>query len=157
MPFAIAALPPLAPALAPVLAVQRRGKLPANRLFPRPPGTGRVVINGKTLSGAKPVSDNDRILVPMRAIAEAMGATVIYYPTSHKVVYFYRGNEASLVTNEMYGYDLDGKYMGAPSRILSGRMYVPLRFVGESLGAQVRWVRSSRTAYVNAGKEKYPG
>ena len=43
--------------------------------------------------------------------------------------------------------------MDEPARLVNGRTMVPLRFISESLGAQVNWYAPSRTVAITTAAE----
>ena len=101
----------------------------------------RVLLDGKPLSfDTAPINDGGRILVPMRHIFEALGATVDWDPTSKtatairndRTVRLQIGAREAFINDQAYKLDVPGKIVG-------GRTLVPLRFVGEAFGADVQW------------------
>ena len=51
---------------------------------------------------------------------------------------------------------LDGRtltFADVPPQIINGRTMVPLRFIGEELGAQFEWDNSAKTVYANLGND----
>ena len=110
----------------------------------------RVIVNGTQLTlDVPPTIQNGRTLVPMRAIFEALGASV-HWDDSTSTIRAYRredaiilqlGNRTAWVNGPELRMDL------APVAI-GGRTMVPLRFVAEALGAEVAWVDATRTVTV---------
>ena len=88
-----------------------------------------------------PIIKSDRILVPIRALCERMGANVKWEEDTKTVtvtreeitVVFTVGETVAKVNGEKYELDV------APE-IMNDRTLVPLRFVAESLGYYVNWV-----------------
>ena len=83
-----------------------------------------------------PVNAGGRLLVPLRAIFEALGATVNYAGGTIKAN---RGNtnlELSIGSDQAI---INGQRstLDVPAQAVFGRTLVPLRFVGEALGASV--------------------
>ncbi|MTV48361.1 hypothetical protein GJ688_05115 [Heliobacillus mobilis] len=101
-----------------------------------------VVFNGNLLNfdDQAPVMLNGRVMVPMRKIFEALGASVGWDgPTQTvagikkgKIVVLRIGVLKALVNDQQVSVD-------PPPQLINGRTYVPLRFVSESLGANVGW------------------
>jgi len=83
-----------------------------------------------------------RTMVPLAAIAEGLGATV-GWDHDTRTVTIRRGD-----TNLVIPVDepLPGG-MGTPV-IIAGRTFVPLAYVSEELGAEVRWDDDARAVYV---------
>jgi Copper amine oxidase N-terminal domain len=102
----------------------------------------RVRIDGKPLrfGTAKPIYKNGRVLVPLRGVFEALGADVRYDEERRSI----RATSGSNDIRLMIG-DRDARVNGVtqeldePAMIIGSSTYVPLRFVSESFGAQVRW------------------
>jgi hypothetical protein len=112
-------------------------------------GPGPVVrVNGKPVqfAGTQPQTVSGRLLVPMRAIFEAIGAYVEYNPVLQRVV-ARKDNEVI----ELRAGDRVARTNGAEIELdvaptsLHGRMMVPLRFIAESLGADVAYSKSTNT------------
>ncbi len=98
-------------------------------------------INNTSLKmDTPPTIVDDRTLVPVRAIAEALDATVSWNDKTRKVTITTDSNEVTIqigVSNKKIGLDV------API-IQNSRTLVPLRFVSENLGANVKWYPSER-------------
>ena len=107
----------------------------------------KVELNGKLVKfPSSPVLAENTTLVPMRAIFETLGAAVVW------------DEEASSVTAEGSGILLridigaNQAYLNnqpvpleSPAELKDGTLFVPLRFVAESLGKQVQWEEASHT------------
>ena len=115
----------------------------------------QVVVDGRTLAlDPAPVIENDRTLVPLRQIFEALGASVDWN-SSARVVTASRGSTTVKLQID-YG-SMGHTYKGlaayekldVPPRIIDSRTYVPLRAVSQALGASVDWDSASRTAEIN--------
>lgn len=115
----------------------------------------KVIVNGTTLSfDQPPVISNGRTLVPMRAILEALGATVEWDANS-KSVMATRGNTAALLTvgNSIMRYGSVGgsaidETLDAPPEIINGRTMIPARAIAEAFSCQVGWDAASRTVTI---------
>jgi hypothetical protein len=112
-------------------------------------GPGPIVrVNGKQVQfpGTPPQTISGRMMVPMRAIFEAIGAYVEYNPVLHRVV-AKKDNEMI----ELRAGDKVAKTNGAEIELdvaplsVHGRMMVPLRFIAESLGADVQFTKATNT------------
>jgi len=113
----------------------------------------RVFINGSLINlEVPPVIESGRALVPFRAIGEALGAGVDWDGTNRTVtltragtvIRLKIGDPAALVNNRAIILD-------APAVIVNGRTLVPLRFIGESLGADVLWDGDQRAISIKFG------
>ena len=87
-----------------------------------------------------PVIVNDRTLVPMRAIFEALGMNVEWNDAERKVTASGNGYTVELVVNSEFAY-VNGKEvkLDTPATIISSRTMVPVRFVSEATGNNVYW------------------
>lgn len=105
-----------------------------------------VILNGKFIAfDQKPESKNSRVMVPIRAVAEAMGADVGWGKVDGKIsvkisdaaysIEFIVGDKTALVNGDKVTFDQE-------AFIKNGRTLVPLRFVAEAFDAQVEWVQS---------------
>ncbi len=106
-----------------------------------------VYFNGNQMSfDVNPYITDGRTLVPMRAIFEAVGATV-GWDQDTKTVYAVRqkGGDTSLVTlqidNDRAFVNSEEKKLDVTATIKNDRTFVPLRFVVEALGEKVEWNR----------------
>ncbi|QHW31386.1 hypothetical protein GZH47_11395 [Paenibacillus rhizovicinus] len=109
-----------------------------------------VQINGKTLRfDQPPVNLNNRTMVPLRAIFEAMGAELKWEAATSTItarkgsttIVLRVGNAVGQVNNAKVKLD-------TPPAIIGNRALVPLRFIGEALGAKVGWDGSSKTVSI---------
>ena len=101
---------------------------------------GIYVNDEKITFDTSPVIRNDRTLVPLRAIFESLNAevewddytkTVTAYKGDNKIR-IQIGNPTAILNGEVIELD-------TPAIIINSRTMVPLRFVSESLGADVYW------------------
>ena len=105
------------------------------------------------INDVAPVIRNDRTMLPIRFIAEALGAEVAWDDSLDKVIItkddleieIYIGSAVAFVNGETV--DLD-----SPAFIENDRTYLPLRFVAENLGAEVIWNGAERTVTIIPGE-----
>lgn len=122
--------------------------LPASPAAAEPVPT--VAVDGQVLDlPAAPLTANGRVLVPMRPIFEALGAEVLWDGTSSTVSAVRGWDVVRLTVGSRQAY-VDGRVvtLDSPPVISNGRTLVPVRFVGEALGAAVEWEPSSRVVTV---------
>ena len=108
------------------------------------------------------VDANNRTLVPIRFIMEALGADV-YWNQYDKIVEVYKdgitvkvkvGEKDILVEDNGYynywtgGYRRSVITMDTVAVAKNGRVFVPIRFIGEALGAHVDWASAFNTVTV---------
>ena len=96
-------------------------------------------------------------MVPVRGVFEAIGAYVEYNPVLHRVA-AKRANESI----ELRMGDKIAQRNGAEIELdvapvsIHGRMMVPLRFIAESLGADVQFTKATNTVDIFTN-ENIPG
>jgi uncharacterized repeat protein (TIGR02543 family) len=84
----------------------------------------------------------ERTMLPIRAVAESLGAVVTWDDATRTVIIVGNGVTLTIPVDS----PLPGG-MGMPV-MLDGRTFVPLRYVSEMLGADVRWDNDARAVYV---------
>ena len=110
-----------------------------------------VTVNGDPVAfaGSGPVQINGRVMVPVRGVLEKLGAKVEWVPATQTVV-----ASTDSVTIQLHLGDrlavVNGKavLLDVPAQSIGGHTLVPLRFLGEALGADVRWQDSTRTVLI---------
>lgn len=119
-------------------------------------GELRLEVEGQPArTDAPPLLEAGRTLVPVRFAAEALGAQVAWDAARQEVLITVppeRGNAGTMVvltpgapSAEVNGHQVP---LEVPARIIRDRTYVPLRFVAETLGAEVEWDEPTRTVRV---------
>jgi hypothetical protein len=101
----------------------------------------KVYINGEQeVFPQPPVMENGRTLVPLRGIFEGLGADVKWDNSTRSItatkekttVYLKIGSKDAKVNGTTVKIDV-------PAKVINGSTMVPIRFVSESLGADVKW------------------
>ncbi len=101
----------------------------------------RVKVNGKQLSfDVPPEIQNGRTVVPLRTIFEELGA-VVEWDEPTQTIKATKGETEIVLQVGNYKASVNGEdiRLDVPPQVKSGRTLVPLRFVSESLGAEVQW------------------
>ncbi|MFB5269937.1 copper amine oxidase N-terminal domain-containing protein [Paenibacillus enshidis] len=111
-----------------------------------------VKVNGANVvfPDGKPVMEEGRVLIPVRFVSEALGAKVDY---KNRTVVIKQG-ETSLslkVDSAIVTRGSERILLDVPARIKTNRVYVPLRFVSEALGAQVDWNKVKALVTITTG------
>jgi len=84
------------------------------------------------------VEESGRLLVPVRGVFEALGASVDWSSYDMGVTVFYQGRAISMwVNNPEAMIESTPYYLDVPPRNIGGHVYIPLRFVGEAMGKAV--------------------
>ena len=93
-----------------------------------------------------PFVEDGRTMVPIRFIAEALGATISStWVDGVQQITIIHGNET---ISFLIGQLAPG--MDVPAQIIDSRTFVPIRFVAEALGASVIWNSDTQTVEVLA-------
>jgi len=86
------------------------------------------------------VEDNGRLLVPLRGIFESFGADVDWDSVMREVRIRSGPEHIVMYVDDPVAYiNAERHRLQAPPRIVHNRTHVPLRFVGEALGASVAY------------------
>ncbi|MGI6436261.1 MAG: copper amine oxidase N-terminal domain-containing protein [Syntrophomonadaceae bacterium] len=100
-----------------------------------------IYLNGQRLHfDVNPIIEDGRTLVPLRAIFEAMGATVTWNDATATATAV-KGNTRVVLPVGSTTPTINGIIfkLDVPARIVEGRTLAPLRFVGEAFGGRVTW------------------
>lgn len=109
-----------------------------------------VNVNGRVLDfDVKPILENDRTLVPLRGIFEALGAEVSWDDETWTVTAARGDVTVRLTIGEKVLYR-NGKAIeiDVPARLEGWRTLVPLRAVSEAFGSYVEWHDNARTVMI---------
>lgn len=109
-----------------------------------------ITIDGKDIKfDQPPIIVNDRTLVPMRAIFEALGAVVDWENDSRTAVGTKDGVTIRIqIDNNVMKKDSSEIILDVPAQLVNNRTLVPIRAVSESFGCKVDWVDSTRTVVI---------
>lgn len=112
--------------------------------------TGYVDGEGKTLDAA-PVIRNSRTMLPVRFVAENLGATVGWDDATSTVTVSSNVATLEIVIGKATA-KVNGKEIAldSPAFIENSRTYLPVRFVAENLGAAVGWDGATSTVTLTA-------
>lgn len=115
----------------------------------------RVMVDGAELAfDVDPVIENDRTLVPMRLIFEALGAKVDWDEATRTALAV-KGDVKISITIDSAELMKNSKAVAldAPARLIGGRTLVPVRAVSEGMGAKVDWDEVSRMVQIVTSEE----
>ncbi len=112
----------------------------------------QVRVNGDPVrfEGVGPMEQQGRVLVPLRGVLEQMGAYVDWDQSSQTVLASRNnmnirlpiGSHTAMVSGQRVRLDV-------PAQVIGGSTMVPLRFVSEALGADVRWDSRLETVFID--------
>lgn len=117
-----------------------------------------VVLNGKKIifNNAQPVIYEDRTLIPVRAVFEKTGCYVDWDSANRIAVI---GNAEKVIfipidSHIMRVYDIAEDReteisLDVSAMIIDGSTMIPLRAVGEALGAKVDWNQTNKMVSIN--------
>ena len=115
-------------------------------------GSSSIVLD------AVPVIVEGRTLLPIRAVVESLGGTVAWDAGTRTVTVSLDGTELRLVIGKASALvngkstPIDSTNPKVVAQILNSRTMLPLRFIAESLGADVQWDDSIQTITVTYPK-----
>lgn len=99
--------------------------------------------------GTAPIVVNNRTLVPIRAIVEAMGGTIGWDGNENRVDISLKGKTIKLWIDKLESQVGDEKKaLDVAPTIIKDRTMLPLRFVAENLGAIIEWNETERKAII---------
>ena len=113
-------------------------------------GESQANVFGEILSNdVAPKIVNDRTMLPIRFIAEKLGAKVEWLGDTSTVMISADGIEISLLIGENFA-TVNGEKieLDSPSFVENDRTFLPLRFVSENLGAKVLWNGKTQTVII---------
>ncbi|MGM9936828.1 MAG: stalk domain-containing protein [Candidatus Ornithomonoglobus sp.] len=109
-----------------------------------------VTIDGKALSfDVEPQIIEDRTMVPMRAIFEALGADV-YWDSISNTATGIKGSTVVIIgigSDKLYKNDTSVE-LDVPAALVDGRTLVPVRAISEAFDCTVSWSDSTRTVSI---------
>lgn len=118
-----------------------------------------VTLDGNSIkSDVAPQIVDGRTMVPLRAIFEALGATVAWSESTRTVTAI-KDNDVVICTIDSYKMTVNGeqKKLDVAPMIIDGRTMVPVRFVAEAFGCNVGWDGEKRIVSIITKKSCYPG
>ncbi|NLD47340.1 MAG: copper amine oxidase N-terminal domain-containing protein [Clostridiaceae bacterium] len=110
----------------------------------------KVLLNGKQIQfDQPPIIQEGRTLVPLRAIFEAMEATVLWDDATKTVTSIKLETTIVLkIGDNILKKNSDEIELDVPAQIVNGRTLVPARAVAESFGADVGWDGATKTVII---------
>lgn len=109
-----------------------------------------VTLNGDKIEfDVQPQLIDNRTMVPLRKIFEAMGA-VVDWDDNTQTVTATKDSERVIATINNKNVYISGetKILDVPPMVVNDRTLVPVRFVAESFGANVDWVDNTQTVVI---------
>ena len=113
-------------------------------------GSRKISVFGREIKNdVAPKIVNDRTMLPIRIVAESLGGTVTWNGELQRVT-IQKGADVILITIGADTAYVNGTAvkLDAAAFVENGRTYLPLRFVSETLGAQVAWNEAEKTVTI---------
>ncbi len=115
-----------------------------------------VTVDGRPVEfeGTQPKMVNNSVLVPLRGVFEEMGATVRWNQARQQVTAIKDNKKIRLIIGDHFA-SVDGRSvrLNTPATVVNGSTLVPLRFLSEALGAQVRWNPNNMMVLVRTNED----
>ncbi|MHB9131209.1 MAG: copper amine oxidase N-terminal domain-containing protein [Armatimonadota bacterium] len=112
--------------------------------------TIQVEVNGRPLSfSVPPTTVRNRTMVPLRGIFESLNAQVNWDAATRMITATKDGTDVELGIGQTNA-TVNGQtvLLDVPAMILRGSTLVPIRFISEALGADVRWLDATQTVSI---------
>lgn len=119
----------------------------------------QVELNGRPLYfNVPPRQVSGRTMVPLRGIFESLGAQVNWDASTSTITATKGATDVRLSIGDPRA-TVNGRtvLLDAPAMILNGSTMVPLRFISEALGADVKWLQATETVSITTSQESTPG
>lgn len=110
----------------------------------------RAIVNGQLVQfDVAPVVQHGRTLVPIRALADALGADTSWNESRREATVMLDGDEIILPIGRNLAYVNGEEVMiDVAPQIINGRTFIPFRFVGTALGCDIFWDEEARIVTV---------
>lgn len=118
----------------------------------------KVKVNGSEKHFSQPPAMvQGRLLVPLRGIFESLNAQVKYDAATRSIRATKGATQVDLTLGSRQAFvNSNSVVLDVPANVLNGSTMVPLRFVSEALGAQVKWEGAIKTVSISEGAMATP-
>ena len=139
----------LLPAVSALGQSDRRGDPEARKAGP----THSLMVNGRPVApDVEPQMVRGRMMVPIRFVAEALGANVTWDPRTRVVRLLQGDDEIRMTVGSTQAYVKGfGRALAVPPIVRDGRTLVPLRAVARFTGGFATYNPRNRTVFVSTG------
>lgn len=115
-----------------------------------------VVVDGKQVVSDPPavITDSGSAMLPFRSIFNALGVAdeSISWNSNSKSIEVHKGDRYIFLLIGNPGALVNDSFitLNAAPYIENGRTFVPVRFVSEALGADVQWIKETKTVVITS-------
>lgn len=112
--------------------------------------TPKLILDGKVLKSAvPPVLMDKSVMIPVRIVTENLGYKVLYDNKKKQVTVSSSAKQLVMTLDKPTAYlDNEPFQMIVPPTLKSSITLIPLRFLAESLGVQIFWDNTSKSAFM---------
>ena len=121
-------------------------------------GSSEMEVNGTSMpideAGTAPVIVNDRTLLPVRAVVEQMGGSVLWDSEKNEVTLNYGEDEIRIIIDSDKAYlNDDEQTLDTKPCIINERTMLPIRFIAEGFKFNVTWNENDKTVTIASASE----
>ena len=111
-----------------------------------------LTINGSSVSGADPILKDGTMWVPLRAAAEALGASADWEGSNQVAILNHGGNLVTIKAGDA-SIDVNGSAMQlqAAPYVENGQTWIPVRFFADVLGMNLNVDTDSQSVEISGG------
>jgi len=121
-------------------------------------GSKTMTVNGSIVEvdpgrDTAPIVLDNRTLIPARALIEAMGGTVGWEASAQKITIEANAHSVTMWLGST-GFVADGidKTMDVAPTVINDRTLVPVRFMAENIGCDVKWIGATSEIIITYGQ-----
>ncbi|GAB6459297.1 hypothetical protein CON36_31115 [Bacillus cereus] len=128
----------------------------AKKLAPNKKDIQIIIDDIEFVFDSKPIMKNNRVLIPFRQVTDYIGGDTNWNNKTKTMTVVYKQKKITLENNKNEG-TVNGskKKLDVPVQIINGRVYVPIRFVAEGLGADVSWDSKDKKVNIDIFEQLY--
>lgn len=114
-------------------------------------GGVNVIVNNSAIDTEGTIVEG-RTLVPVRGVFEQLGYNIEWDANTKTATITNGSNTVEMTQGNSY-FTLNDEEItpDVPQQIIDGRFMLPLRAVGEAIGANINWDSATKTAYIQTG------
>ncbi len=110
----------------------------------------KMRVNDFYVHAKEPYIENGRVMVPLRAVGDALNANTDWDETTNTAIVERYGRKVKVTADSDIAYLNEAeKKMDVCARVINDTMYVPLRFISEAFFASVTWYDYTKTVVIS--------